>query len=136
MPAVIFLTVKDNHSKISRVCSVVDHLFQQNRKSVIAVPNVEVAKYIDTMLWKFPLNSFTPHVVSNGGSDETIVITTGKDPFKGYGTLINLSPDLHENMHHFETIYELYDASHPLKEEASKEKIERYRAKNCTPHID
>lgn len=136
MPSAIFLTVRDNLAKISRVCGVVDHLFRQNRKCVISVPNVEVAKYIDDMLWKYPATSFTPHMISNSANGETILITTTRDPFKGYPTLINLSPELHENMHHFDTIYELYDSSTPEKEEASRRKVEAYRQKKITPHID
>jgi DNA polymerase III subunit chi len=135
MTIVSFLTVKDNLSKISRVCALVNHLFQLEKKTVIYVPNVEVAKYIDAMLWKYPENSFTPHKISNSIGDETIIITTTDTPFKDVTTLINLCPNIHPHLQHFSTIYELYDNTHPSKEELAKTRIEAYKNKGITPQF-
>lgn len=136
MTYVSFLTVKDNVSKISRVCGLTSHLFQQNKKTVICVPNVEIGKYIDAMLWKYPESGFIPHIMTNSSSEETIIIATSKDPFKDYSTLINLCPNIHENFQHFKTVYELYDTTHPTKEASSIARIDAYKSKNITPHMD
>lgn len=135
MTIVSFLSVKDNLSKISRVCGLVNHLFQQEKQTVIYVPNIEVAKYIDAMLWKHPENSFIPHKITNVPDEETIVITTVDTPFKNVTTLINLCPSIHPHFQHFTAIYELYDMSHPDKEAQAKRRIEEYKSKQITPQM-
>lgn len=135
MTIVSFLTVKDNLSKISRVCGLVKHLFQQEKKTIVYVPSIEIAKYIDAMLWKHPENSFLPHKISNQACDETIIISTVDTPLKNVTSLINLSTGIHPHFQHFSTIYELYDTSHPTKEAQAKQRFEEYKQKNVTPQM-
>lgn len=135
MPVVTFLQVNDNQAKISRMCALVNYLYQQEKKTIITTPNVEVAKYLDAMLWKYPETSFIPHKISNSPDDELILITTLMDPFRDVKTLIHLCPDVHPHFQHFTTIYELYDATQLSKEHQSKKRLEFYKTHKITPQL-
>ena len=135
MPVVTFLQVDDNQAKISRMCALVNYLYQQEKKTIIATPNVEIAKYLDAMLWKLPETSFVPHKISNSPDDELILITTVLDPFRDVKTLINLCPEVHPQFQHFTVIYELYDTTNLSKEELSKKRFEFYKKHKIPPQI-
>lgn len=129
MPQVTFLTVKDNSTKLTRLLKLIDYLYKQEKIILIFAPNMEVAKYIDNLLWKSPETSFIPHEIANDRKRERVIITTSSDPIMGVDTLVNLSPKLHPNFQHFIEIFELFDKTSRQKEELSLEKKELYHTK-------
>ena len=73
---VTFYRVKNNSAKIQLICRKAQEAFQYERRLLISVPNIEAAHYIDALLWKFPEESFMPHVIAETETQEWIAITS------------------------------------------------------------
>jgi DNA polymerase-3 subunit chi len=112
---------------------VVQQDYEQGNKILIFVPNAEAGKFVDTLLWKLPPESFLPHIFASTKSQETVVITSTGENINQASTLINLNSQLHPTFSDFAKIYELYDASHPDKEAMSKKKFALYQEKGMSP---
>jgi DNA polymerase III subunit chi len=127
---VIFFTVKDNSGKVQWICQKVQEAMQNEKRLLITVPSEEAASYLDTLLWKTPEESFVPHIISRSPNSEWVVISTlSTHNLNQAQYLINLSLPPSPIYHHFEKIFELYDLTHPQKQQASDEKLAYYQSK-------
>lgn len=126
-PHVQFLTVSDHASKLQQVCAVIHKHFMKSDFILIAVPSPEAAAYLDQLLWKTPEESFLPHVVAHGPTQERVVITTASTNINKAKVLVNLLPTIHPEAHTFHLIYELLDLTSKEKEEVSRKKEAHYR---------
>lgn len=127
MTKVHFLKVVDNQTKLVRITQTVQKHFEQNAAVLILAPNLEAAQYIDQLLWKYPEESFLPHAIAEGPTTERIAISTDSRNVNKATVLINLCPAVPANYHEFHTIYELYDQTHPSKEELSRQRHTFYQ---------
>lgn len=125
---VCFIRVTDNASKLQKLCTVIHDHFVRKDRVLIVVPSVEVAKYIDQLLWRMPEESFVPHAIANGPSRELVAITTSLSNVNGASTLVNLLPNIHPNTGPVEVIYELLDMTSKEKEGISRGKQDAYRS--------
>ncbi|MBA3721758.1 MAG: DNA polymerase III subunit chi [Parachlamydiaceae bacterium] len=129
LPKVIFTHVKDNQTKIGHICQTVYEAINKKKRILILVQNEEAAKYIDSLLWRFPEESFLPHSYANKPTKENIVVTTiNSQNLNQAAILLNLSPSTTPIFNHFEEIHELYDETSPPKVENSKLKIKSYQS--------
>jgi len=131
MSSIQLLKVKSNQEKLSKLCQTVKYHFDRHERLLIAVPNDEVARYLDNLLWRFPPESFLPHKVVSKESDFPIVITTTMENLNRASILINLLPGANPICLQFDTIYEIYDETDPVKENLSRERLTAYKALGC-----
>lgn len=131
-PQVHFLTVTDNASKLQQLCTVVHKHFIKGESLLIAVPTQEAAAYLDQLLWKMSEESFVPHCVANGPTQERVTITTEATNVNQAKILLNLLSTIHPTTNDFEFIYELFDQTSPEKEELSKKKQAHYGHERST----
>lgn len=117
---IIFLKVATNQNKLFSLTKVIQKQFDLNEHILIFVPTNEVAQYIDQLIWRLPQESFIPHIVSDTPCNNPVVITSKNENLNKATVLINLSQNVNTNFHEFHTVYELYDMTHPSKEELSK----------------
>lgn len=126
---IVFLRVADNGAKTARICNIVQQHFEHGDRVLIAVANDEVAGYVDQLLWRLPEESFLPHQIIRGHSDEKIAITTSKENYNKAKVLLNLCPDATPISNQFEIVYELLDETHPDKLRLSHQRQKDYQAK-------
>lgn len=127
-PMIIFLRVADNSAKTARLCTIVQQHFEHGDRMLITVANDEVAGYVDQLLWRLPEESFLPHQIVRGPSEEKIVITTGKENYNKAKVLLNLCPDASPISSQFQIVYELLDETHPDKLRLSQQRQRDYEA--------
>ena len=127
---VTFYHVIDNAAKIQLICSKAKDSFQLEKRLLIAVPTFDAAQYVESLLWRFPEESFMPHVIADTTTKEWIAITMqNKDNINQAPRLLNLCPLVPVLAHEMEEIYELYDETHPQKKELSEQRLREYQAK-------
>lgn len=122
-----FLKVIDTTSKLQRITQTIQKHFEQNACILITVPTTEAAYYIDQLLWKMPADSFLPHAIVEGPSTERIAISTDMANANHATVLFNLCPTEYPHPKEFHTLYELYDQTHPSKEELSRQRHSVYQ---------
>lgn len=125
-PNIIFLPISSNQQKIGCICHHIQRHFDSGDTLLIIVPSEQAQQYLDDLLWKYPEDSFLPHVVSQAQCNEKIVITTLSQNLNNSKILMNLCPESCPIADQFETIYELYDETHPEKLEQSKKRHQAY----------
>lgn len=125
---IIFLTVYDNGSKLDKIVSTVASHYSRGSSVLIAVPTLEVALYIDLLLWRMPSTSFLPHTISDFTTSERVAITTSDTNINQATVLVNLRPEVSTLSASIPFVYELYDRTHPQKEELSKKRQATYQA--------
>lgn len=133
-PNVIFLSVKDNASKIARICETVHHHFELKEHLLILVPSEEAAKYIDQLLWRFPEESFLPHSYTNKASKDLVTITTQLKNLNESSILFNLCPEVSLISQEFKKIYDLFDETHPQKLQLSQQRESIYHTRGYHVH--
>lgn len=125
---VLFYPVKDNQAKLQLICNKAQDSIIQEKKLLILAPNADAAHFVDTLLWKSPVDSFIPHAIAQSASKEWIVIAYNNgDNFNQAERLLNLSHQLHSAFHQFIEIYELLDTSTKEKNDFSHSKLEAYK---------
>lgn len=132
-PKVFFFHIKDNQAKIRCICTQVQDSIEKGKKVLITVPNQEAASYIDLLLWRFPEESFLPHLVMSKPTKEWIAITITDQNVNGATRLLNLCPMISPLHMQFEEIYELYDETHLQKATISQKKLEEYQSRGISP---
>lgn len=126
-PNVTFLKVADNATKLQAIVKSLASMLAQNKKVFIAVPNIEAAAYLDTLLWHQPEESFTPHTVSHTPCEEIVVIATVHANLNQADVLFNLCPDISPITSQFTEIIDLDDQTTPVKAEASLKRKAAYQ---------
>lgn len=122
----IFLKVQDNQAKLEKIVSTISRHYERGEPVLITAPNLEVALYIDTLLWRMPFTSFLPHTISDFTTSERVAITTGQININQAKVLVNLRQEVSILSDSVGCVYELYDTTHPQKEELSKKRQEFY----------
>lgn len=130
-PNVTFISVHDNAQKLDAIYYVVQKHFMNEESIHIAVPNAEAAEYVDNLLWRYPPESFIPHVVTMNATEEKIVISTKEENLNRATILLNLCTAPPAHFREFKIIYELHDETHPSKTELSRQRKTFYGTQNC-----
>lgn len=127
-PKIIFLPVSTNQNKIGCICHHVHMHFDRGENILIMAPE-QALGYLDELLWKYPADSFLPHVVSKIPCKEKIVLTSSPVNLNEAQILINLCTDACPIADQFKMVYELYDETQPEKLELSRKRQQIYREK-------
>lgn len=118
------------------VCAKAQEAIQHEKRLLIAVPNLQAAQYIDTLLWNSPAESFIPHIIAETPTAEWIAITMQESQNINQAVrLFNLCPSPSALYQYVDEIYELYDESHPQKIELSQQRISFYESKGINVKI-
>lgn len=125
-PQIIFIKVSNNPAKASCLCSIIQNHFTQKQSILVAVPNAEVATYVDQLLWKRPEESFLPHTIAQSNTKEAVVITSKPENLNDATILFNLCTTSSLIANQFELIYELLDETHADKLKLSQERLQAY----------
>lgn len=126
---VIFYQVKDNGAKIKLIYTKAQEAYKLEKRLLIIVPNFEAAQYVETLLWREPIDSFMPHVVADTSTSEWIAITMQDQHNVNQATsLLNLCPTPPSIYSQFNEVYELYDETHPQKSALSQERLQYYKS--------
>jgi DNA polymerase-3 subunit chi len=129
---IFFYQVKDNQAKIDLICGKAQEAILQEKRLLIVVPNEEAARYINTLLWKEPTDSFIPHAITNEPSQEWVIITQLRDQNLNQACrLLNLSSQISPIYQQFEEIYELLDESNEEKKDLSQARMNRYKSEGA-----
>ncbi|MBI5346429.1 MAG: DNA polymerase III subunit chi [Chlamydiae bacterium] len=128
---VIFFQVKEIKTKILKIIQTTYRHFEKKEPLLIKVMDEPALKFVDELLWKTPIESFLPHVVSNTVCQDLIVITK-EDKNLNQGALLNLSPDIVYIDSSFKTIYDFDDFTSHDKQLASKKRFNFYRERGCS----
>lgn len=125
-PSIFFIPVSDNGMKLHVITDLISTQFSAGKTVLIATPNMQVAQYVDALLWKLPEESFLPHSIKDSVSTERIVITTQSVNWNKATILLNLCPGVSPIYQEFECIYELWDETDPSKTELSANRKATY----------
>ncbi len=133
---ITFYRVKDNTAKLTFICQKAQEAFQQEKRLLIAVPNLQAAQYIDQLLWRTPEESFMPHVVTDMPTQEWIAITLQEQVNVNQALrLLNLCPHPSSLYQQVEEVYDFYDETHPQKKELSEQRLRFYQEKGVRVHL-
>jgi DNA polymerase IIIc chi subunit len=128
---VCFIRVETNAQKQEKLCRLVHSLFTAKQKVVIMVPSDEAAAYVDKLLWKVPEESFLPHAIARGSSNERVAITTSQTDTFGADALVNLCPGCVGAQSGVTAVYELDDVTTQEKASHSAQKRAAYASAGC-----
>lgn len=129
--SITFIKVMNNTAKLQRLSDIVHDTFMKSKKCIIFTDTPNAAKYIDDYLWKFPQDSFIPHVIANQKTDERVVITNEMANLNQAEVAINLTAEALSNLEcGIQEIFELYDLTSQEKENISKQKLASYTSRN------
>lgn len=135
-PKVLFLKIKDNSTKLQKICQLANEIVNQEKRLLITVPSEEAAKYIDALLWRMPEESFLPHSIVSSPSKDFVAITLIKtENFNQAHCLLNLCMEISPIFHQFETVYELLDETDLKKTQQCQNKFQEYKAKGVVVGI-
>lgn len=133
---IIFYKVKDNTSKIKYICRLCEEAFHFKNRLLITAPHLQAANFLDQLIWKAPIESFIPHVVTDMPSIEWIAISLqNQENVNQAKQLLNLCQDVPKIYEEIEIIYELFDETLPEKLIDSKKKLEIYQSKGANIKI-
>lgn len=130
---IIFIRVVDNKSKLWQLTHAIQRHFLLHQRILIAVTDAGSAAYVDELLWRMPEESILPHRISTAQCQDMIVITTSLDNINSAVVLFSLRQEPHPHYDQFETLYELYDETHPAKKDLSQKRLESYPRSRFLP---
>jgi DNA polymerase-3 subunit chi len=124
---VFYFSVTTPKAKIQTLIRIVTAHFLKKEKIRILVPDLKTLDFVDSLLWKEPIESFLPHSVE---TKDLITLSTQVDP--SYPIVFNLCPHPYPSTDTLKTLYELEDSSHPEKKIAFQQKFHEYQKKGWT----
>lgn len=127
MTQIVFLNTPNPATKIERLVATINDHFQRGERSLVLVPNVEAAQFVDALLWKTPEESFIPHQIVHTMTETPIAISQTAQNHNQATVLINLQVEVPNNWNAFATVYELMDGTHPQKLELAQRRLQRYK---------
>lgn len=126
-----FFQVKSLQEKLDRITTIAKEYFEKKSPLLIRVPNKEALEYINELLWKYPQDSFLPHVVKDTTCDDFITICeSDRNPNKA-SSIFNLTNDAISSSS-FNKIYELEDTSSTQKNILAQKKYRLYKEMGFT----
>lgn len=124
---VVFFQVQDNQTKLNKIIESAHHHFRKKEPLLILVEDEKAEKFVDELLWKYPVSSFLPHIVADSPSNEFVVITKCKKNLNNARFAFNLCPTSLFLDEPFKIIYEFEDLTAPAKKNLSSQRFDTYK---------
>ena len=124
---VIFVQVKDNPSKLMKICEVALIHFERKDPLFFLTSDIKAQEFIDALLWRLPEDGFLPHGTDLGPKREIITLCHEKTKIVGTSSVFNLCPEALLAKGPLKLIYELEDSTTPEKKMSSEHKYHSYR---------
>jgi DNA polymerase IIIc chi subunit len=125
---VIFFQIKNSIEKLIKITKTASVHFEDKKKLFFLTSDEKSSKYVDDLLWKEPMFSLLPHVISDIPTNDFLVITQKKENLNETKAVFNLT-----STPFFEfpcsVIYEFDDVTDKKKHTISKSKFTAYREK-------
>ncbi|MBX9745035.1 MAG: DNA polymerase III subunit chi [Chlamydiales bacterium] len=124
---VVFFQVRENRTKLQRIAEMAGTHFEKRDPFLIFVEDQKAQIFVDELLWKLPETSFLPHLATDDGTKELLVITKSKININQAKIAFNLcsTPLLIQGP--FRIIYDFEDLSSPTKKELSSLRFNAYK---------
>jgi len=129
-PRLTFYKIKDNSAKIDLIFTKVRESIDHEKRLLILVATKEAGEYIDSLLWKKPLESFYPHVFTQETTTQWIAITQQLTNINHASSILNLGIQPVIFFQEFEEIFELDDQTSGEKANYSKERLNYYQSQD------
>jgi len=127
---VVFFKILNVKDKLIKIIQTTMCHFEKKEKFLIQVSDDISLKFIDDLLWKYPKESFLPHIIANEKSDDFVVITKTKKNINESSYMFNLSQDILEIDKSFKIIYDFDDCTSKEKQINSQKRFEMYQRAN------
>jgi len=116
-------------------CHLVESIYGTGQRTFIKVPDRELARHLDRLLWTFRQQSFLPHGLANDSDCKLTptLIGYGDDPGEENQVLINLSLEIPPFLERFERLCELIDQDSDVRE-AGRKRYVYYRDQGYPLH--
>ncbi len=130
---ITFFQVRNTNSKLEKICQTALEFFEKKEPLLIKVPNPASLEFIDQLLWRYPPDSFLPHVIKDSPCDDLIVITTSNEKPNGADLIFNLTAmPIDLSKYSFNSVFEFEDLTSPQKNQTAKEHYQFYKSKGYT----
>ena len=101
--------------------------FEKKDPFLIFAEDIKAQSFVDELLWKFPEESFLPHLASDDSTKELVVVTKSKKNVNTAKAAFNLCPTPLLIDGSFRIIYEFEDLTSPAKKELSGQRFDAYK---------
>ncbi len=130
-----FYVLNENSGRDRFACSIAQKAWLAGNRVYIQSGTREAALQLDDLLWMFSDISFVPHALNNSSDAEIVPVVIGwQDNAAGhFNTLINLTPDVPDNMERYERIVEIV-AGNEDERVLARDRYKRYRDRGCELH--
>lgn len=119
---VLLFEVENAQQKKECIVGLAYQYFLLNQKLQFIVDDENAGKFLDQLLWSFPMNSFLPHVFNTQPKHEKIAVMVGSSWKEATVTFNLQSLKTAEGT----IIIELLDKSDPIKEQRTRDKLSQY----------
>ena len=114
----------DATKKILLICQ---KAFEKKIFLQIVCPQPKSMDFLDSLLWKFPPDSFLPHAIEGHWTNEPIYLTTQTEIEKPFTHLLWLNKEPPPATLHWTHLYDFDDPSSP----DSKNRYQSYKERKC-----
>ncbi len=130
---ITFFQVRNINIKLEKICQTALEFFEKKEPLLIKVPNPASLEFIDQLLWRYPKDSFLPHVIKEAPCDDLIVITRSDENINGSDLVFNLTATpIDLSKHSFNSVFEFEDLSSSQKKQTAKEHYQLYKSQGYT----
>ena len=130
---VTFFQVKNDQQKRTQIVQIAQEYFEKKEPLLIKTPHEKALEYVDMLLWKYPKDSFLPHVIKDKPTKDLIVLTTSDKNPNEARSIFNLCPKPINNQdRYFHRIYELEDLASTHKNKTAQDHYKNYREQGYT----
>jgi DNA polymerase-3 subunit chi len=130
---VTLFQVHDDTQKRQKIVQIAEEYFEKKEHLLIRLPHLKALEYVDLLLWRFPQDSFLPHVIKDQPCNDYLVLTSTKENPNGARSILNLCSEPVDNEKiSFIKIYELEDLSSTQRHHAAQESYKTYKRAGFT----
>jgi DNA polymerase III subunit chi len=111
--------------RLQVACRLAGKAVKQNQRMLVYVPDGEVARRLDSMMWTWPQIGFLPHCMAHApvAAETPVLIASGEETPPNVDLLLNLGADCPPHFERFTRLFEIVS----LQDEEKLQGRSRYR---------